>query len=145
MSLALISGLSMACAAQPQCHYRILVSNDDAVGTWTPLIPAAATLYSCACSRLPTAARLGATASSLFPSTRYMVRVAVLPRPRSHRREQQAAFEYAKTGFSHGPMGMWRDEHLLKQMVAVPLQLRRSVVTLIRRTRGTKITECCSQ
>ena len=40
-------------------------------------------------------------------------------RPRSFLAAIQVPFEYAKTGYRHGPLGMWTDQHLVKQMVAL--------------------------
>ncbi len=42
-------------------------------------------------------------------------------RPRSSLAARQVSFEYAKTGYRHGSLGMWKDEeHMVKQMVALP-------------------------
>ena len=45
----------------------------------------------------------------------------------------QAAWEYAKTGFRHGPLGLWRDELLVKQMVPLPPPSSHLILPLLSR------------
>lgn len=57
----------------------------------------------------------------------------------------QAAWEYAKTGFRHGPLGLWRDELLVKQMVrAALLPPHPSSHARCCRRRGMPTTPSCS-
>ncbi len=69
-------------------------------------------------SRRPSAAPLGTTACTRFPSTRF--EFCLFPSLGPTRRPSprpQVPWDYAQAGFSHGPKGMWRDEFLTENAV----------------------------